>query len=1390
MASGTRITTTGVLYINGSQVENTFSNVSKITRKLESELKKLTPGTQEFIDKAAEVRLARARFEEVRNEINAVSRSIDSAAPKISFLRRNLLSLGDTFRQVFTADLASRFFDIVIDKGRMTVDQLLKVADAMTDVQKTSGMSLAEVKELWDAFDEMDTRTSKLDRLKIAEVGGRLGVPTEQMKDFVQEVDKAYVALGDSFEGGLEGVVDQLGKIKGLFEDTKSMTYAEAINRVGSALNTLAAQGTASEGNIAQFALRVGTLPEALRPAIDKVLGLGAAFEESGIDSQIASSGFANFMSTAGQNIESFAYSMNMSVKEAKELINTKPEEFFLRFAQGMKGLDAVQTSKILESLKLNSLEVQKAVGAAANKTDDFRKAMKTAGSEMEKMTSLQDEFNQKNNNAPAILEKIKNEFNDMFTSTNIINHFEWLVNILGWITGVTKDAGEEISGFRERLAFLGNIIKVVGTAILGYNASVLIATISTGNLTKITWLNIIADKAQAAGLLIKRVALLAYNVVLGIVTLNTQRITAATIAFNTVAKASPWGVLFTLVATAVVAYKAFSKEVNIAVKNQKDLNDAMKDAERNVASEISNLKILYSTATDVRKSTDERTEAVRKLKEEYPSYFQNISDEIIMNGKAEKSYNDLRDAIIASARASAARSIIEKREGERLEEDRKLQEKLDAKKKALKKAEADPNKEEVRRVDGGDGKMTTIVISNDLKVKGAKIELKEVQDDIEKKKKEREAADKFFIDTINESDKKAQKYNDDKKTPTNVVVPDVKKNRSGKSDEEKAAEKLKRQNEADLKKSKEEAKKAEQLKKDSDDKMLELQRAYEDEKQKILNESRQKAIDDETRDFERKKEDLKIQNKKIQEEIDNSNEQIKELEISKSETKSPEAKKEFEKAISGLEEANKKRKNLKSINDKIIEQMEQTHQFNLGKIKEIWDAKDFELWINHENARINASRRADEDEINEINSLAEAKEKLQNLQYLKLTDTELKNIKSLEDAKRFLREEADRKMLAAQLASFEKQKEMLVQAISQISDGEARKKLLEDLELLKDKITQVKTAIDGGTQTDNKAVVDESSSKKEKVDILGFSVKDWEETFKNLDTTEGKVAAVGKVFAAMGNLAASFGELQRSLGERDLKRFKKEQTEKQKELLKQLNSGYISQEEYHKGVELLETQLANKQAEIEYKQAKAEKVSRIFSAIGATAQGVANSLALGGPLGIAMAAVVGALGALQIATIMAQPLPERPSFAEGGFFEGFTGASSFSPDETGERPIGLVKLHEKEWTGPKWMTQHPRLASTFDWLESVRKTKQVPSFADGGFADGSASSPVVASQNSDNSTMYYEYISVLTDVKELLQKLSDDGVMAYIIEDAENGKKILRMIKSYEKIEQRASGK
>ena len=82
----------------------------------------------------------------------------------------------------------------------------------------------------------------------------------------------------------------------------------------------------------------------------------------------------------------------------------------------------------------------------------------------------------------------------------------------------------------------------------------------------------------------------------------------------------------------------------------------------------------------------------------------------------------------------------------------------------------------------------------------------------------------------------------------------------------------------------------------------------------------------------------------------------------------------------------------------------------------------------------------------------------------------------------------------------------------------------------------------------------------------------------------------------------------------------------------------------------------------MQYKEAKMQKVIRIADAISATALGVANSLKVGGPVGIVLASLVGALGAVQVGIISSQPLPEKQSYATGGY----TGNGYGQPDAQG----------------------------------------------------------------------------------------------------------------------------
>ncbi|MET3035804.1 phage tail tape measure protein [Chryseobacterium sp. NRRL B-14859] len=1378
MAGRSTISTTGVLYINGTQVENTFQNLNRITRNLERELRRLPVGTREFNARAEELRQARQRFQEVRNEIDSLSGTLNNASGFLGLFRNGLLRFGDTFREVFSANMAERFFDVIIDKGKETVDQLLKISDAMTDVEKTTGMSTDQVKDLWTQFDAMDTRTNKLERLKIAEVGGRLGVPIEEMKDFVQEVDKAYVALGDSFEGGLEGVVDQLGKIKGLFNGTKELSYAEAINRIGSALNTLAAAGTASEGNIAQFALRVGNLPEALRPSIDKVLGLGAAFEESGIDAQIAASGFSNFISQAGEGIEGFAISMHMSSKEAQNLLNTKPEEFFLRFAQGMKGLSATETAKVFSSLKLNSLEVQKAIGAAANKTEEFKKAMKTAGIEMDKMTSLSDEFNKKNNNAPAILEKIKNAFNDTFTSTQIINKFESLIQAVGWLTGVTDESGNGMIIFKERLTALYKIIIVLISGVIGYNAAMLILVLTTKNAARETLIYNLVQKAKAAWDAIARATTLLVAVAYNLLTGNIVRATVAMRAFNIATKANLIGILVGVITAVVVAIALFSKEVDEAAAKQKMLNEINKDAEKGIISQKRELEQLVKIAKDENYSKELRADAIQKLNKLSPEYLGNLTLENIRTQEATNAIKAYTDALLKNSKIKVLNKKLDE-----------INEKIiDEKDKPLK----DIAKDHGDWVDRNMSFLTPSEIKfmdkdqrkqfDAWKKKGGDEYAKQMMDAYGYiYEKRNQAIQKLSNDAniLSEqiADLSAVPSIDENSVPKNIALPDKKKDKDPN-----------KKNKDDLEKARDAYNKANDAKAEADKKAGELERILIDEQFKIWEENKQKEWDVELQDYENRKNELKQQTTEFKNQIKKTNDEIKKLERDKKETKNPTAAAEFGYAIAGLQEANKKRQGLIEANAKMEDQIFQTHGFNLLRIEEKYQTKSYEKQVENLQSKIDLERKSTEDSINNITTMDEAREALSKMSYLKLTEIELKAIQTLEDAKKALRENADRAYLKSQENFLIEQQKLLERLLQDPSlSSEATEKLKKDLEELKIKITEVRSAMTGGKESDDKKVKEESDTEKEKLDILGFSGKDWETAWKNLETTKGKLGALKMVIQALGNAFQAYYQLQNALAEREMARFEKNNDKKKKELLGQLNAGLINQEEYNKKLQGLDVETANKKAEIAYKQAKTERALKVAEIIANTSLAIMQAYSQLGPIGGTVAAVlIGTLGAIQLGTVLSTPLPDKPTFYQGGH----TGRGFGSPDETGHVPAGIV--HANEWVAPAWMLEDPKTAQVIDYLESVRQGKTKP-FAAGGFTESTSENPNInPSQPQINLIdVVSQNLEVMAELKNLLQKIDDEGgIEAYMIADAKNGKLFKKATKEFEIIENRNARK
>lgn len=1290
--------------INGKEVENTFTALNREVRTLSRELRNLSPGTEEFQQRAAQLREAQAHFNRVRDEINQVNGAISQTATSTS-------RFGDIVRGVFTGNLITGFFSSFVGKARESVDELLKISDLMTGVEKTTGLASEQVRELWNEFDEFNTRTPKQELLNIAQIGGRLGInDKEQIKEFTEEIDKIYVALGDSFQGGLEEVTTKVGKLKNLFEETRNQNYGEALNAIGSALNELGANGSSSEQNITEFATRIGALPAVLKPSIEKTLGLGAAFEESGIDAEVASSGYSRFMSVAGNNIAAFAKQMKLTTKEASELFNTHPEEFFIRFGESMKGLGAEQTAGVLKGLKLNTLEVQKALGTAGDNADRFRQLMNLSGQAMQDGTSIQNEFNKVNENTAAIWEKIKKVFAETFTSDTMAQWFGGLIKLLGWLTGVTSKAGDGVKVFRERIAFLAKAIAVCTTAVASYRAAVYLSTITTKAAWQQTILYNAAMKVANATTALWKGTVLLLSAAKATLTGNTIRATAAMRTFNIVTKMNPWGLLLgaiTAVVSALVLFSNKQKEVNVQLKIQ---NDAIKEANVQTAAQEHHLRQLLKTANDTNKSYTERKKAVDELNRLVPQYNKQLTVETANTLQAKNALDKYIESIKAAAREKYLKALV------------------DQKAEALAKQEYSSLEENIawyeRALNGMKNFGNPIAAMSDDIVTATKNKTKNVK----KANDELKAATDLLLKQQEENAKNGVTVGNEEVTPVAPIESETKTKKQPKD----YADEYRNANKARL--------------------------AAEQELQKEITQGLEESLDKQLALTEQKYNDKRF---KLQQENADLEQDILKLKTEAKGNNDPNL----------LKTIREKRK-LQELNKQIAVEYEKQEQAELTQVREKHAAKEVERTLKEMNDCLAVKKREKAEELLLIQDLDTAKEALRG----QISDKELSQIKTLEDAKKALRRKADEEILKESLASFEVQKKLLMDYLQTVT-GEAKDKLIEDIQKVEEQMTKVKEQLDNlNTKDIDKA----AGSELERVDVLGFTAAEWENVFANLDNVHARFRAVEMGIGAMNNAFSAFSQLQENLNARELSKYTANQQKKKQALLDQLNQGYISQAQYQKEVQRLDEEAEAKKKELAIKQFKSQKAANMLNIIANTAMAIMRAYSDAGPLaGTALAAIVGAIGAVQLGIVAAQ---QPPSYAKGGYTKGL----GFT-DETGQEVAGVV--HGKEYVIPAMLLADPQVARVTEWIEAKRTGKAQNTYATGGNVSTVPDEPSTLAKSESllkSETSMSELKNTLTQLTATLDRLEKNGLDAYVIADAKNGREMQRAIKEYENIREK----
>ena len=187
-----------------------------------------------------------------------------------------------------------------------------------------------------------------------------------------------------------------------------------------------------------------------------------------------------------------------------------------------------------------------------------------------------------------------------------------------------------------------------------------------------------------------------------------------------------------------------------------------------------------------------------------------------------------------------------------------------------------------------------------------------------------------------------------------------------------------------------------------------------------------------------------------------------------------------------------------------------------------------------------------------------------------------------------------------------------------------------------------------------------------------------------------------------------------------------------------------------------------------------------MLNIIANTAMAVMRAYSDAGPLaGTALAAIVGGIGAVQLGIVAAQ---QPPSYAKGGYTKGL----GFT-DETGHEVAGVV--HGKEYVIPAMLLADPQVARVTEWIEAKRTGKAQNTYATG----GNVSTATESSYTSDKSDKGGDQLASMSELKHTLaqltatlDRLEKNGVDAYVIADAKNGREMQRAIKEYENIREK----
>lgn len=568
------------------------------------------------------------KYRVLQKELNEVEKAMGKASKGSSGLGVSLRSL-DKITEIIRGTLWSLGLIItgqIVDTFKNAINVIIDFEAENSKLAAVLGTTKAGIKDLTDQAKQLGATTSytasEVTKLQIELA--KLGFAKDQITAMTPEVLKFAKAV-DTDLGSAAALTGAALRIFGLeAEDAGRVVSTMAIGTTKSALSFTYLQSALST---------VGPVANAFGFTIEETTALLGALANSGFDASSAATATRNIMLNMADSSGKLAKALGGPVKNLDDLTAglQKLEKDGVNLAEALELTDkrsvaAFQTflhgSKTLTELRDGVTDCTEAFdGMVDEMSDNVRGSLYILQSTLEGV--------------------VLRFYESKGAIRAMIDGVTWLINGIGKLIDIIN----KYSLYTYTLL----------AAVTAYTVAVRINLIEIYRKIKASMAAAVADRAHAASMLAA--------------TTGCSKLTAALrILWATMTK-HPYALVAAAIVAVIVALTQWNKKAEETETISQRLNRLNEKAKENAVEETSKLKTLYKATQNQNLAMSKRLELAGKLKKDYPEYFDKLTKEEILAGKAAKAYQQLTKDITAVAKARVYEKEIEKLEKENYED-------------------------------------------------------------------------------------------------------------------------------------------------------------------------------------------------------------------------------------------------------------------------------------------------------------------------------------------------------------------------------------------------------------------------------------------------------------------------------------------------------------------------------------------------------------------------------------------------------------------------------------------------------------------------------------------------------------------------------------------------